>query len=73
MILLEVLKMCGKKLKSCKKTDKVKSIMLFSWAKAARDFKRSISDGASKEDLYREAYWRGVQDALSLSESKSCE
>ena len=41
--------MCGKKLKSCKKTDKVKSIMLFSWAKAARDFKKSISEGARKK------------------------
>ena len=65
--------MCGKKLKSCKKTDTVKSIMLFSWAKAAQDFKGSIAGGISKEDLYRQAYWRGVQDALSVSESKSCE
>jgi len=73
LILLEVLKMCGKKLKSSKKTDKVKSIMLFAWVKAARDFKRSISEGATKEDLYREAYWRGVQDALSLNEPNSCE
>lgn len=73
MILLEVLKMCGKKIKSCKKTDKVKSIMLFSWASAARDFKNSISQGITKEDLYREAYWRGVQDALSINEGNSCE
>ena len=60
--------MCGKNSNAKSKTEKVRELMLFSWREATLDFKQSIEKGATHEEMYREAYWRGVQDALKRAE-----
>jgi hypothetical protein len=46
--------------------------MFSNWRKATEEFQHKINEGITLEQMYREAYWRGVRDSHGIvNEGKS--